>query len=268
MTASLMRQIFLVLLLPAVAVAQERPTAALSPFTGLSIDTFAADDLSRYLNPQDQGGEPVRFTAGLNFEYQVFGRKSVPTLLPNSAPVANNQRTGSLWITGATRYGVRSADVDCRQDAQLAVCADAGGSSRREAWLYVLRNARTLEASGGLRWEFVELGGATDPAVLYLAARAGVLAVSGSGDDASDQHFLGLGLLLTGGKYAGSHVEAGVGRSDVYAVQPTRRLKVDGLFMLGRARLGLRPYVQVVLDADLAPGADSLQTHAGVTWTP
>lgn len=257
--------LFLLVLLPALAHAQERSAISVRPDTGIVIDTFAADNLRVYLNPEQATGESVRLTAGFDFEYRIFSTcPRAPSAGGGShdSACAGSPPRGSLWLIGSTRYGVRSADIDCQQNQALGVCQPFAG--RRDAWLYVLRHARTVEASGGLRWEFMELGGVADPAVLYLAGRAGVLAVAGDGDDASDSHVAALGLLVTGGPYAGTYLEAGVGRSDVYATHAPR-LKVDGRFYLGRARL-IRPFLQVTLDADLAPGADSLQTNVGATF--
>lgn len=222
-----------------------RPALELATYTGLSIDTFAADDLSRYLNPEAATGEQVRISAGLTFGY----------LIGSHIPI------GKFWLIGSARYGVRSADVDCQSDPKLGVCQPFSG--RRDAWLYVLRHARTVEASGGLRWEFWPLStGGSDPATLYVLGQAGLLTAAGSGDDAADMHRLVAGLRVTGGRHAGSYVEAGWGRSDVYSASPARRLVVDGYFRLGTYR-AVSPFVQVSVDADLGPGTDSLQTHVG-----
>lgn len=222
-----------------------RPTVELRGFSGLSIDTFAADDLARYLNPDDATGEQARLSAGLTFAYRLSAARG-------------------LWLVGSTRYGVRSADVNCAEDAALGVCQPF--SARRDAWLYVLRHARSLEASGGLRWEFWSLNASSEaPAALYIKAVAGLMTVAGGGSDALDQHALTLGLIVTGGAYQDSYVDVGWGRSDVYAVTPTPRLRVEGYFSLGRYRM-VRPFFQVTLDADLQRGADSIQTHVGAAF--
>lgn len=238
--------VLLWLLWPAVVwgqVPDARPTFDVVGFSGMTVDTFAADDLRAYLNPQEATGERLRWTAGLRFAYRV------PVTL------------GQVWALGTARYGVRSTDVDCAANPELGLCEPFTG--RRDAWLYVLRHARSLEASGGLRWEFVALNGGSDaPAALYVKAVAGLLTVADAGSDALDQHAVTVGGIVTAGAFQGSYVDVGWGRSDVYALTPTPRLRVDGYFNLGRFR-AVSPFVQIVLDADLTHGADSIQTHVG-----
>ena len=80
-----------------------RDTAEFSFYTGLSIDTFAADELARYLNPNDSGGTRERFLAGFDFAYRAL-----------------EGRGHQLWLYGETVHGVRSTDVDCAADERLA----------------------------------------------------------------------------------------------------------------------------------------------------
>jgi hypothetical protein len=221
---------------------------------GLGIDTFAAKDLRLYLNPNDSGGVEERFVAGIDFEYRLMG----------NGDVAGHK----LWVFGETVHGLRSAEVDCKAAPTLEVCkpfleqiANPGAPA-----LYILRNASSLEAFAGLRWEFGTIQPASDAAKLYLIAQAGFLSVARSGGDVLDAHHVGLGVLAVKGRFEGSHLEVGFGRSDVFLTHPHRRLKIDGLLSMGKADGFLRPFVQFTVDSDLGSGPDSIQSYIGVDF--
>jgi hypothetical protein len=132
--------------------------------------------------------------------------------------------------------------------------------------VYLLRNASSLEAHAGFRFEFLPLHpGGENPARLYFKAEAGFLSLAQSGGDIYDVHHIGLGALSTGGKFAGSYFELGYGRNDVFRLNRYRRGIVDGMLTWGTSRK-IRPFVQMVLDSDLGKGADSVQTFMGLSF--
>ena len=57
-------------------------------FTGLQIDSFAAEELRRYLNPEESGKILERMIAGFDFQYRMFGKPD---------DTGNN-----VWIYGET----------------------------------------------------------------------------------------------------------------------------------------------------------------------
>jgi len=242
---------------PPVAETGGRDTFRASAFLGLGIDSFAAKDLRLYLNPNDSGGVEERFVAGIDFEYRLLGDGRV--------------EGHKLWILGETVHGLRSAEVDCQAAPKLEVCqpfldqvANPGAPT-----LFILRKATSLEAFAGLRWEFATVQRAeSDAAKVYFKAQAGFLSVARSGGDVLDSHHVGFGVLAVRGRFEGSHLEVGFGRSDVFLIHPRRRLKIDGLLSMGRAEgLGLiRPFVQFTVDSDLGSGADSIQSFLGVDF--
>jgi hypothetical protein len=141
-------------------------------YTGASIDTFAAQDLNSYLNPNESGKIKTGYIAGVDFAYRALGT-------PDS-------RKPQLWIYGETVHGKRSSDVDCSGTQKPEVCTLAGftPSNQQAQFLYILRNADSLEAFAGLRLEFLTLQrGSGAAAKLYAKTELGFFDVSGSGAD-------------------------------------------------------------------------------------
>jgi hypothetical protein len=246
----------------------DRDAFEASFYTGLQIDTFAADDLKKYLNPDESSKQHEQMIAGFDFAYRF----------------SKNASRRQFWVYGETVYGVRSADVDCKADPDIVVCKPfTDVASAGERTLYILRKASSLEAFAGVRYEFADFNRDGDfHAKLYLKAQAGFLAVEKTGNDVIDMHHVALGVLGVNGKFNGSYLEAGWGRTDLFHEHPNRRLKIDGFLswplpgttktekigdtkttVAKNAGAGIRPFVQLTVDADLGSGADSIQTFIG-----
>lgn len=234
-------------------------------FIGSAIDNFAANDLKSYLNP-DASGDPgvfERAIGGVQFSYRLFD---------SAGEEAESKGPGErqLWVYGLTVHGVRSSDVDCAADPDIKVCRgfeDETDPAGR--YLYIVRNASSLEASVGLRWEFSRLrGGSTSPSAAYVTAQAGFLTVAGIGEDIVDQHHVGIGVTSIGGRFRDSYLEFGYGRSDLFVVQPHGRWKVNALMSWWPR--GSEKYVsafaRILVDADLGDGADSIQSYFGLRF--
>jgi hypothetical protein len=249
-------------LIPAIAGAQDAdPRCARcdtsfigSFYTGVLIDSFAAEELRRYLNPDESSKVVERVIAGFDFQYRLMGDPA------DTHP--------ALWVYGETLHGIRSADVDCADDTNLAVCQPFQDILNRagERTLFILRKATSLEAFAGVRYEFLDLQRAgREAARLYLKAQAGFLTVSGSGHDVVDVHHVALGAGAVRGNFQGSYLEVGLGRTDLFETKPRGRLKVDG-FLTWPVRwldkIG-QPFVQMTVDSDLGDGADSIQSFIG-----
>jgi hypothetical protein len=225
-------------------------------YFGMSIDTFSASELRTYLNPQDSSTRRERFVAGIDFSYRVKGRA--------------DDRGQQFWLYGETIHGVRSADVNCAVDPEIPVCQPFNVATGAQKVLYILRNASTLEAFAGARWEFkdINFGGAdavAENAVkAYVRGQLGFLAVEQSGGDALNVDHVALGLQAVRGRFRESYFEAGFGKSDLYAVHPNSRLKIDGYLSIDIGLDGAFPFVQMVIDADGRAGADTIQTFMGV----
>jgi hypothetical protein len=234
-------------------------------YTGASIDSFAAQDLQKYLNPSASGTKQLGYVAGADFAYRLIGIRE--SNLPQ------------LWVYGETLHGQRSAEVDCSQKTENGAlpeqCDLDGFKPKPGAFIGILRNSSSLEAYSGLRFEFLTLhAGGDHPTKLYLKSELGFFTVAGSGGDVFDSHQkLALGLLDTKGAFRDSYLETGWGKSDVFSDRRGRRFKVDGYLTwdLGgkcswMRKLGMKPFLQITLDSDLGPGADSVRTFYGFNF--
>ncbi|MEK6407825.1 MAG: hypothetical protein AABN34_12750 [Acidobacteriota bacterium] len=236
----------------------ERDTFEASAYIGYAVDTFAAGDLRRYLNPNDSGGVTERFVGGFDFGYRLIGH--------------NNSKT-QLWVYGETVHGVRSADVDCKANPELDLCKLNlfNPNNIGQATLAILRNATSLEAFTGLRWEFATIQKGDDSAArMYLKGQLGLLTVAGGTDDVIDVHHIGLGVIATKGRMSNSYLEFGIGRTDLFVEHRHRRFKVDGFLswkLSDNPKIGwMRPFAQITLDSDFGKGADSIQSYFGIDF--
>jgi hypothetical protein len=232
----------------------ERGDIEASVYGGLAIDTFAAGELGRYLNPEASALLKERWIAGFDVALRLT---KGPALGPQ------------LWLYLETLHGVRSADVDCAKSPELPVCKpfqeildDPTGRT-----LYILRNATSLEGFIGARFEPVTLHpNGKHPLRPYVNAQVGFLTIAGSGGDALENLNLGTGLTVVGGQFRASHLEVGIGRNQVFANQRSR-LVIDGLLswrMPGAD--SLRPFAQITIDSDLGAGPDAIQTYFGIDF--
>jgi hypothetical protein len=260
-------------------VSDERDTFDASLYLGRAVDNFAPSSVGGYADPESGGKTPLRFVGGADFEFRLTG-----------SPEDRRQ----LWIFGETMHGVRSADVNCQPDNKdkPAVCdkltlGPTGNATQQ--FQFTLENATSLEAYAGFRYEFMTLQASNDtPAKLYATARWGVMMLSGttrtapvtSGtpvqpiaiqtSHAYQAHHLGVGLLLPKGKFDGSLLEVGWGKTELFShgnVQSGwNRLKIDGALSVKLAG-PMYGFLQMYSDFDpIYHGSDSVQTFFGVSF--
>jgi hypothetical protein len=242
-------------------------------YLGEAVDNFAGDTTLQYLNPEDANSNLLRSIAGINFQYRLMGDRT---------------SRKQLWIYGETDYGVRSADVDCKNPntVQLSVCSNNLGSTSTttvlqgapDQFIAILRGASSLEAFFGLRYESAMLQPSSDsPARVYVNLELGFLAVSGSGADAVNMHHLGVGAMAVNGIFEDSFLEVGVGKDDLFQANRNHRLMVDGYLTADphyipgfRNLVGpggrVRPFIQLTGSFDGGHGSDSVQTYFGLNF--
>ncbi len=238
-----------------------------SAYVGAAIDTFASEQTRRYLNPADTAaGTKERAVVGFDFAYRLLDKPfGESTKWPNQ-----------LWVYGETVHGSRSSDIDCKEHAAFPTCKaaiDAALPGRAaDEFLFVFRNASSLEGFMGFRWEFLSLNpGSDDRANLYLKAQAGFLTASGVPDSAVAVHHIGLGAIATRGFFQDSYLEIGHGRTDLFADRSRRRWKIDGFLTWPLCKIfsslkGVNVFSQITVDTDLGPGSDSIQSYIGLDF--
>ena len=238
------------------------------------IDTFAAGEYENYVYSGSSAGATSGpregSIAGVDFSYR---------LLASRVGERGENFKKQLWVYGETIHGVSSVDINCSSNKNLPSCAQTLSgittpANPGDSYLYILRNAGSLEGYLGFRYEFARLNdwGGLDPdgtpATLYVKAQAGFLKVAGSPGSALDVDKIAAGIIATKGNFTGSYVEVGFGRNDAFQFNRRRRAIVDGYLqrklppIAGRGRDLCS--VEMIVDTDLGRGSDSFQTCVGV----
>lgn len=234
-------------------------------FVGVSIDSFAANQAKNYIGyTAADSGTKTGYAAGIDFGFRFFKRN------PESRwPV-------QLWVFGETIHGQRSTEVNCQQaqggQASEAppVCQGYSATTAPDAFLAVLRNSSSLEAYSGLRLEFLKFNpGGEHSANLYVKSQLGFVTVQNNGEDIVDSHTkLAVGTIMTNGDFRGSYLEAGWGRSDLFALHRGRRFKVDGYVQWctkpAAGKVSICPFFEMTVDSDLGRGSDDVRTYYGI----
>ena len=240
-----------------------RETIQATFFLGIAVDTFAGAETVEVLNPDATGGLQERGIGGFDFTYRLAGDPK------RDLKDGRNWSLGSqLWLFGETVHGTRSADIDCQKNAEFPTCRDTLAAlgkdpNPQDQLLFILRNATSLEGFAGLRWEFLTLQRRSgSPINVYLKGQAGFLTTTGTPDDVVDVHHFGLGVIATKGDFQDSYVEVGFGRTDVFAIRPKSRWKIDGLISRSMTQ-GISFFAQIVVDSDVGGGSDSIQSYIG-----
>jgi hypothetical protein len=263
----------LVLLLAAIAPAQEgdsRPRIDATGYFGIALDSFASGELNKYVNPDQDAKVKERAIGGVSFEFRLLGDPAAKKADPWK------KRT-QLWLFGETVHGVRSAGVDCTADEPasgtkgVGICAQFDPTQPNRTFA-IIRNSTSLEAFVGARWEFKQFMLKDSlQAALYAKGQAGFITVAGLGGDVVDSHHGALGIITTAGQFAGSYLEVGLGKTDLYPTHTAPRLKIDGYLQFplpdSWVNHGLHGFAQMTVDSNWSRGgADSIQSYFGITF--
>ena len=231
----------------------ERDDFGSNAYIGLAIDTFGAEELHKYLNPEANGVLHERSIFGVDFSYRLSARGS-----------------RQVWVYGETLHGVRSEDIDCAETPELPSCKkelSEFATGIPAASLFLLRNATSLEAYVGLRFEFAQLNmPGLHPAAVYVTFQPGFLQVTGSDGDAKAAHHVGLGAQAVGGAMQGSYLEFGFGKSDLFKLNRNRRFIFDGMLVRQLGDTGFSLFAQLYADVDFRDGSDSIQSYFGLNF--
>jgi hypothetical protein len=235
---------------------------------GTVLDTFAGSEVQKFVNPEASGGIQWRGSAGADFEYRAWG---------NRKKRQKSYFANSVWVYGESDYGARSAQFDCKKNTTFLNCQTVPAPpATGEEFFFIVRNAATLEAFGGLRWEFLALRPAEKKLSvnIYAKAQAGFLTISlpttassttsstSNPGNFAQMHHIGLGGIITNGYFQGSYFELGHGRTDLFKPNSHGRWKVDS-FLTFPVKRAINFYIQLFVDSDLGNASDSVQTYFG-----
>jgi hypothetical protein len=223
-------------------------------FTGISIESFAATELQKYINKDDSSTVREQLTAGFDFSYRLV------------KPEAGS-RVPTLWLYGETIHGARSGEARCEGDKQTTELCKSGQARTGGGSGSAAGDLPEGDNPGGVFWPSsggsrIRRDSAEAAATVYLKGQLGMLTVAGRGGDVVDMHHAGVGLILTQGPFKNSYLELGHGTNELFVEHP-ERVKVDGFLSLGPDNASVRPFVQITIDADLDDGPDSIQRHFG-----
>lgn len=234
------------------------------PYLGLAIDNFSASSAKQYFNHEDSGKIETRETFGVFFQYP-FGETDNQKIDNKVGNCQSKKDSGTtLWLYGLTAHGVRSAELDC-SDSNSGICSDKTDSKS----LGILRDATSLEAHLGLRWEFMKLQHSNSAA--FASYQYGLASVRGGTDDAAEISHFGLGFRVRSGKNRNSYIEFGRGRNDLILDKNNDRIKfnarlVQNEFNWFSTSVNAIGFIHLSVDVDGGSGSDSIQTYIGVTY--
>jgi hypothetical protein len=235
-----------------------------SGYVGMAIDNFAPASVGGYDDSQ-VGGKQTRAVGGFDFEFRVAG---------------SSTSKRQIWLFGETLHGVRHADINCAGDDKPAVCDKLTAANAGRQLQFVIDNASSLEAYVGGRFELATLQADGVPAKLYATVRTGVMMLNGEAKSdgqvfashhAYRAHHVGGGLLMPDGRFQGSLLEVGFGRTDIFdnvrITNHWRRLKIDGSLQI-KVKGAMYAFAQLYADFDpTGKAADSVQTFYGLSFS-
>lgn len=205
-------------------------------FLGEVVDSFASS-----ARKSGDDGTAVGVTGGIEFHYVIVPR--------------------AMTLYAEFIHSKRQADVS-------AESALTGGGLTAAALETVIESSNTLEWLGGLK-----LSRKSGDREIFLKIEGGFIRFADGADDVIDNHFLGLGVEHTTGKFRGSHAQFGVGRTDLFPVRGGTDHWWD---YLDRWKAGAvaeyRPaddsrfgyFLETWLDTDVGREADDIQIYFGV----
>ena len=238
-----------------------REDVDVSVFTGFALDTFAAADLKKYLNPQASGDVQEQLIAGFDFAWRLTEKG------PKDKKKASKWHP-QVWLYGETVHGVRSGDVDCEKNENAEVCrtldfkAPTDSNSVVPA-IAIFRKSTSFEGFFGLRAELLQFHRDSEIAAsrLYVKGQLGFLTVANNGGDVVDMHHVGVGVIMSRGPFQNSYVEIGYGKNDIFS-DGVKRYKFDALLSMNTGK-AISPFAQIVVDADLGNRPDSIRSFFG-----
>jgi hypothetical protein len=242
----------------------DRDATSFSFYTGMVIDSFASSAYNEKFNKDVTSAVKTKPIFGIDFEHRFL----------------RGDHVGEAWVYGEALHSARTAQVACnsgnvkdaagqKSDTNNPCTTSDPNISTAGDYNALLRTADSTEAFMGLRWEPPH--SLDNDSVFYAKLQLGFLTIAGDGNDVIDNHHIGVGIMKTAGKLRDSYIEAGYGRSDLFATNRHHRWKFDGYVTFDPGfdkndvtKVSLMtPFIQMTVDSDFKSGPDSVQIFAG-----
>lgn len=250
----------------AAPVLDERNAFEASGYVGGVVDNFAPGETALGYANAAPGTSKTRLTAGVEAQYRIWG---------------SNTDTRQFWIATQTLHGLRSADVNCAQTPDAAVCKTA--ATTPDKFFYILQHASTMEAHVDGRFEFAALQLKSDtPVRAYVSTQWGFLALDSAPKVFNSDSYINLGILSPKGPFRESLAQVGWGRSEQFQTfAHADRLKIFGTLAFDLAPTwsqspasfieqlfgSSRAFVAISVDQNPRGRApDAVQTYFGVDF--
>lgn len=229
---------------------------------GWQLDRFTASEvaLAAAVNPEDSGDNEQSALLDIRFNYLLgdFGAT----------------RKQTLWLYGGTDRTIRGTEVICDKNPSFLGCPPpaSGGttpstSDPTGSAFVILRDAQSLEARVGLRYEFLELGDRqAAPGALYVSIEQGFASVEHT-DDLAEINQVALGAVATRGKYMNSFIEYGRGKNELFTQEPDSRSRVRVHVERNFSNWVGSVFLETEVDFDSATGSDSVRTKIGINFS-
>jgi hypothetical protein len=218
---------------------------------GWQLDRFTASDLSNALDPEDSGDTSQSALLDIRVNYQL---------------------RDSLWLYGNTARTIRSTAIICNDSPSFIGCDGYDDASdpdlpSADTAFSILRDAESLEAHVGLRYEFGKINNTEAPGQFYISKQLGFASVTDT-DDLAEINQIALGIVITDEKFKNSFVEFGEGKNELYpsgsSDRTIFRIHLEYSFMEGF--LGFSDvvgFLETEVDFDSSKGSDSVRTKIG-----
>ena len=243
----------------------DRPVFDATGFLGLAFDQFAPKVVGNYIVPTDpkSGMALSRRTAGLSLDYHVIGDGEF-----------------QFWVAGYALWGLRTADIDCKEQTDSPLCSNAAPTQDR--FFFILEHASTVEAHFAPRLEFWTFQrGSETPLKVFVGGQLGFVHLEGAPKVSEIDH-VGFGVIVPSGPFRKSFIQWSSGRTSLFQSNAKwNRFKVDGVLAFDlmpslkeRAAFwrytgfgSWRGFVAISIDRNLrGPGPDAVQSYAGFAF--
>lgn len=221
---------------------------------GWQFDRFTAAELQNALNPEDSGDNYQSGLLDIRVNYRLYK--------------SDDGEDSELWLYGNTARTIRGTTVICDDNPRFIGCSEFDGDfgdpgiPNADVAYSILRDAESLEAHAGLRYEFLKVPSDSAPSKLFVSYQKGFASVEGT-DDLAEIDQVAVGLVVTEGIFKNSFLERGWGRNELFVEDSDDRNKFT-VHLEYEWHERLIGFLETEVDYDDSTGSDSVRTKIGI----